>query len=1233
MAQSTGSLYFEAGINLSRLETDVKKMEARLSAAEGNINKSGEKSGKGFSSGFAKYMSPQFLGLTALTAVVGKLANDSVSFSKDFNAGMTEVATISQTVTDNFKEFSKEVIGVSLMPIKDDAVELSKAYYQIVSAGHDGAAGIKVLEAAAKAATGGVTETAIAADGLTTVMNAWGESSENVNAISDKMFTTVRLGKTTFGELSASIAQVAPIAASSGIAMDQIFAAVASLTKQGTPTAQAMTQIRASIIAMTKVLGDGWSSSMTYQEGLSKIAEMSGGSQNELRKLIPEIEGMNAVLGMTGDKAIGAAADLEALTNSTGAAEAAFTKMSQTRDIQAQNFKNNLMASMSGFGDMVNESVTGIFKEMNEAFANGSIGEFFEDVAKAIKVAAAVMVVYNASTIATTISMAAQELALKALIVQEQVLIRWNKLSAASQAAYNIAGKGTAGVMNVIGVAAKSLWATMAANPLTAIIAVVGLAAAAYFAFRTKVKDAAAVQEDFNRLQEDSKKVEGTSEMIARYKLLAKEQSLTNDEQKEYNDLIEQLSKKYPDAIGQIDEHGKILSLNTGKLKDYNEQQKAAIGLVADQQLKDAEKSLDKYTKKLNEAQAKTAETYTITYGDQYGGSQTLEKTRTGKQRAKAAGEVLEYSDEVAKIQETIAELRKTLGLDISVETAIEVPVKKGSEIEVPVVPVIPPRTIKRLEEELKDLESKVGTIGDPKKEGDLQRQIIDKGKEIEAEWLKVREAMYGKQEELVKMEAKKTDEIKVQNTLVKQGLAPVKTLTEEERKQLEIIKKKHDQQTLQNEQVEGLINGLYDAEQIIGAMSGVAALVSEEFAEQVEMTAYMAGSAGTLIGHLSSGNWVGAITTGLDMILTIYNDIKTSNELSADLQREINEQAIELNNVLKDRIQLLVAGGIIAPIEGVNAELRLLKENLNSATNQLDTFYHHYFDNGVKYTISIGDMLDTVYGENWTPFDLENAISDLDAFEKKFLEMTGSTKYAYYDLSELSFLDKDTFNATINDIFQINSEIESLKKNVSNIILGFSEGDLASSVVNGITQGFQLAENGLGGFADSFQDLLQKAALQAMTATFESKYMQSLMENFSTDLGDGVLTDTEKIDLETQYKEAVEGMQVYFQSWEELFGDMGESAREEGMKGAIKGVTEQTAGLLEGRMNSIQYTIIESKKVIDSQLMTLQEIRNNTSYNRHLRDIAEDVYTTAKEIRLLRDDLAKQETNPTFVL
>ena len=66
---------------------------------------------------------------------------------------MLEVATISTQVTDDMTGFMNQVMSrTQEIPIK--APEAAKALYSIVSAGHDGADGMKILEVSAKAAVG-----------------------------------------------------------------------------------------------------------------------------------------------------------------------------------------------------------------------------------------------------------------------------------------------------------------------------------------------------------------------------------------------------------------------------------------------------------------------------------------------------------------------------------------------------------------------------------------------------------------------------------------------------------------------------------------------------------------------------------------------------------------------------------------------------------------------------------------------------------------------------------------------------------------------------------------------------------------------------------------------------------------------------------------------------------------------------------------------------------------------
>lgn len=343
------------------------------------IDNSGLYSGRREAMGIIKAMASQItsfdvfsgIGISAATAFASA-AKSSYDFEKEFQKNMLEVATISTQVEGSMTDFMNQVMEITQkIPIK--APEAAKALYQIVSAGHDGADGMKVLEVSARSAIGGMTDTATSADAITTLINAYKLSVSDAERVSDQLFTTARLGKTTFGELGQSIAQVAPIAASYGVEMDQVLAAVATLTKSGTPTAQAMTQIRASIIGASKVLGDGAFNTRTFQEGLAEIAARAGGSESKLRELIPEVEAVNGVLGLTGIKAQDAAEHLKAMNDSAGATSAAFELMMNDVDKQMTLLSNNIQAALRPMGQAILKEVSEVAEAFNEAFANGDL--------------------------------------------------------------------------------------------------------------------------------------------------------------------------------------------------------------------------------------------------------------------------------------------------------------------------------------------------------------------------------------------------------------------------------------------------------------------------------------------------------------------------------------------------------------------------------------------------------------------------------------------------------------------------------------------------------------------------------------------------------------------------------------------------------------------------------------------------------------------------------------------
>lgn len=273
--------------------------------------------------GMRAFASMQRGAIAMTVAVAGAIREFTV-----YNFQMARAWTMMDVGIGQFIKMRRQVAGMSgdLGVAKS---QLASGLYNALSAGVPKDNVLDFLQIAGKAAVADMGDVSTAVDGLTTVMNAFKIPFQDAQKVADIMFTTVKNGKTTFGELASNLATVAPLAAANGIAFEQVSASIATLTQQGTPTAQAMTQIRAAIIGLNQNLGDGWAKTMTLQDAFAKMVQKAGGSQVKLKELMGSIEGVSAILSMTGQNAKMASQHLKATSDSADSTEEAFKKMDQ----------------------------------------------------------------------------------------------------------------------------------------------------------------------------------------------------------------------------------------------------------------------------------------------------------------------------------------------------------------------------------------------------------------------------------------------------------------------------------------------------------------------------------------------------------------------------------------------------------------------------------------------------------------------------------------------------------------------------------------------------------------------------------------------------------------------------------------------------------------------------------------------------------------------------------------
>lgn len=313
----------------------------------------------------------------AINSAVERVSSSIGAFIGPYKEFDTQLKNIGTLGVQNFEDFRNAAIDLAA-DLPDTVSGVTEAVYNAISAGAisvtDGFAdvgeGMKFVESAAKLAVAGLTDTNAAVQGLASVTNAYGTDILQPAEAADILFSTVKNGVTTIEQLNGSLSNVVPVAASLGVGFDQVGAAVATLTKSGTPTAQATTQIRAALTELAKpgkelarVMNEaGVSLETLKQDGLQVTIQKLGQGMDSLGlsafQTFSSVEAIGAALNLAGE---GALTDLEAIRADAGAVEGAYEIASQGIAVKVQGLLNQIEAvAFKAFGALGDGAVVAV---------------------------------------------------------------------------------------------------------------------------------------------------------------------------------------------------------------------------------------------------------------------------------------------------------------------------------------------------------------------------------------------------------------------------------------------------------------------------------------------------------------------------------------------------------------------------------------------------------------------------------------------------------------------------------------------------------------------------------------------------------------------------------------------------------------------------------------------------------------------------------------------------------
>ena len=222
------------------------------------------------------------------------------------------------------------------------------------------------MEKVNKVAVGGFGEINDAVSSMTSLMNIYGYTVDDVSGVSDKLFNAQERGVLTVGDLSSVLGESASSAKAYNVDLDNLLSGYVSLTKAGINVNQSNTKLR----AMFEELGDtgskvgeiiqnktGKSFTTLMDEGSSLadvmeiLVEASGGSKDNFNALWSSSEAAGAGFIIADENGKVFSETLKSMESSAGKCDDAFKKVADTSEFKFKKSLNEIKNSASKLGE------------------------------------------------------------------------------------------------------------------------------------------------------------------------------------------------------------------------------------------------------------------------------------------------------------------------------------------------------------------------------------------------------------------------------------------------------------------------------------------------------------------------------------------------------------------------------------------------------------------------------------------------------------------------------------------------------------------------------------------------------------------------------------------------------------------------------------------------------------------------------------------------------------------
>lgn len=305
---------------------------------------------------FGSSMTGAGLALTAgITAPLTVAAAAAVSFSSTFKASMVRLVSIAGVLPHELADVKQHILDLApAVGIGPQA--LAKAMTKVSSTVSDTKTALEILDIAAQGTKAGFGEVVDVAGALTTVVNSYGAANITAAEAANILAQAVKEGGAEARELAPTLANVVPFAAQLGVSFQEVAANIATMTKLGVPTAEAVTSLTSVFTALSRETSQGTEAlaemGLSYESirkaikehglaaTLQELTTLFGGNVTVLTDVFGRIEAVKNIMGTAGVQGETYAKVLDVIKRSSDSAGGAMKDMADAMSgTQIQNWK------------------------------------------------------------------------------------------------------------------------------------------------------------------------------------------------------------------------------------------------------------------------------------------------------------------------------------------------------------------------------------------------------------------------------------------------------------------------------------------------------------------------------------------------------------------------------------------------------------------------------------------------------------------------------------------------------------------------------------------------------------------------------------------------------------------------------------------------------------------------------------------------------------------------------